>query len=79
MAKAIEVFEATLLTPGSPFDIFPKGDRLALNAKEQDGLRTFLDKGCVACHGGINIGGADYEDRVSHHAAWFRSNSAAST
>jgi cytochrome c peroxidase len=60
MAKAIEVFEATLLTPDAPFDRYLKGDGKALNAKEVAGLRLFMDKGCSACHGGINVGGAGY-------------------
>jgi cytochrome c peroxidase len=60
MAKSIEVFEATLLTPDSSFDRYLKGDREALTLKAQEGLRVFIDKGCVACHGGINVGGAGY-------------------
>jgi cytochrome c peroxidase len=60
MAKSIEVFEATLLTPNSPFDRYLKGNRKALNAKEETGLRIFIDKGCVACHSGINVGGSGY-------------------
>jgi len=60
MAKAIEVFEATLVTPDSPFDKFLKGDAGALGAREQKGLATFIDKGCSDCHGGINMGGDDY-------------------
>ena len=60
MAKAIEVFEATLVTPDSPFDRFLKGDAGALNKQEQKGLATFIDKGCSDCHGGINMGGDDY-------------------
>jgi cytochrome c peroxidase len=60
MAKAIEVFEATLVTPDAPFDRFLNGEPGALNAREQAGLGIFIDKGCAACHGGINIGGAGY-------------------
>ncbi|MBU5611846.1 cytochrome-c peroxidase [Geomonas azotofigens] len=60
MAKAIEVFEATLLTPDSPFDRFLKGDAGALNAREKRGLRIFMDKGCAPCHAGTNVGGVDY-------------------
>ncbi len=60
MAKAIEVFEATLLTPGSPFDRFLQGDLKALSETEKKGLQVFMDKGCVDCHGGINMGGDDY-------------------
>jgi cytochrome c peroxidase len=60
MARAIEAFEATLLTPDAPFDRYLKGDRKALSAKEAKGLALFMDKGCVACHGGVNVGGAGY-------------------
>lgn len=60
MAKAIEVYEATLITPDAPFDRYLKGNKKALNAKEAAGLKLFIDKGCVACHGGINLGGAGY-------------------
>lgn len=60
MANAIEVFEARLLTPDAPFDLYLKGNKKALSAKAEEGLRIFMDKGCVACHGGVNIGGAGY-------------------
>ncbi len=62
MAKAIEVFEATLLTPDAPFDRFMLGDAKALTDTEQKGLQAFMDKGCVDCHGGVNMGGDDYYD-----------------
>ncbi len=60
MAKAIEAFEATLLTPDSRFDKFLKGDANALNEQEKKGLALFIDKGCASCHNGINLGGHDY-------------------
>jgi cytochrome c peroxidase len=60
MARAIEAFEATLLTPNSRFDRYLKGDDRALGAMEKQGLKLFLDKGCVACHGGVNVGGTGY-------------------
>ncbi len=60
MARAIEAFEATLLTPNAPFDRYLAGDAKALNADQQRGLKLFMDKGCVACHSGVNIGGAAY-------------------
>lgn len=59
-AKAIEVFEATLLTPDSRFDRYLKGDKTALIKEEQEGLKFFMDKGCAPCHGGINLGGTGY-------------------
>jgi cytochrome c peroxidase len=60
MAKAIEAFEATLLTPDSPFDKYLKGDAKALTQIETEGLKLFMAKGCSGCHGGINMGGAGY-------------------
>jgi len=60
MAKAIEVFEATLLTPGSRFDKYLKGDTNALSKTEKEGLGLFMDKGCSICHGGVNMGGQGY-------------------
>ncbi len=55
MAKAIEVFEATLLTPNSRFDKFLRGDKNALTKAEQEGLAIYMDKGCAGCHSGINM------------------------
>jgi cytochrome c peroxidase len=60
MAEAIEAFESTLLTPDSPFDKYLKGDDKALKTVEKEGLKLFMDKGCNACHGGINMGGTGY-------------------
>jgi len=60
MARAIEAFEATLNTPGSPFDRFLLGDANALGKEDLAGLRTFIDKGCASCHGGVNMGGSGY-------------------
>jgi len=58
--KAIEIYEATLLTPDSRFDKFLKGDEKSLSPEERKGLRAFMDKGCAACHNGINVGGVGY-------------------
>lgn len=60
MAEAIEAFEATLLTPDSPFDLYLKGDQNVLSAEQKEGLAIYMDKGCVTCHGGINMGGQAY-------------------
>jgi cytochrome c peroxidase len=60
MALAIEVFEATLLTPNAPFDQFLKGDASAMSDMEKGGLGLFVDKGCTACHSGVNMGGTGY-------------------
>lgn len=60
MARAIEAFEATLLTPDSRFDQFLRGRADALNAQEKRGLALFMEKGCAGCHNGVNLGGHDY-------------------
>jgi cytochrome c peroxidase len=60
MAEAIEAFEATLLTPDSPFDRYLKGEPNALTAAEKEGLTIYMDKGCAGCHGGVNMGGQAY-------------------
>jgi cytochrome c peroxidase len=59
MAKAIEGFEATLLTP-APFDKYLNGDDQALTDLQKTGLNLFIDKGCASCHNGINVGGNGY-------------------
>ena len=59
-AKALEAFEATLITPASRFDQYLEGDENALNEQEKSGLTLFMAKGCVACHNGINVGGQGY-------------------
>lgn len=59
MARAIEAFEATLLTP-SPFDAYLNGNKDALSDEQKAGLELFIDKGCASCHAGINIGGHGY-------------------
>ncbi len=60
MAKAIEVFEATLITPGSSFDLYLGGESEALSLDAKEGLKLFMDKGCSGCHGGMNMGGSGY-------------------
>jgi cytochrome c peroxidase len=58
--KAIAVFEATLITPNAPFDKYLRGDASALSAAQKEGLQLFMNKGCAACHNGINVGGGMY-------------------
>jgi cytochrome c peroxidase len=60
MAKAIEAFEVTLVTPASPFDQWLEGNDAAMTDAQKAGLALFLDKGCASCHSGVNIGGQDY-------------------
>ena len=60
MAVAIEAYEATLITPEAPFDKYLRGNSEALNEKEKEGLALFMDRGCTACHSGMNVGGQNY-------------------
>jgi cytochrome c peroxidase len=54
--RAIEAYEATLVTP-APLDRFLAGDDTALSAAQKDGMRAFIATGCAACHGGALLGG----------------------
>lgn len=58
--RAIAIFEATLTTPNAPIDKYLKGNAAALDDTQKSGLNLFMDKGCAACHNGINIGGGRY-------------------
>ncbi|MDZ4801357.1 MAG: cytochrome-c peroxidase [Bryobacteraceae bacterium] len=59
MARAIESFEATLITPNSKFDAYLAG-KAVLTDIEKEGLETFMEKGCSNCHAGVNLGGQGY-------------------
>ena len=65
LRKAIAVFEATLITPGAPFDRYLKGDERALDSEQKAGLALFISKGCSSCHNGINLGGRMYAPFVA--------------
>ncbi len=56
LAAAIAAFERTLISRDR-FDDFQSGDYDALTAHEKEGLRRFMDTGCVSCHGGPLLGG----------------------
>lgn len=55
-AKAVGAFERTLVTP-SRFDAFVQGDRTALTAPQQRGLKIFIETGCHTCHSSAYVGG----------------------
>lgn len=56
-AKAVAAFERTMITPNSPYDRFVKGDRKALSAQQQRGMKTFAEIGCTGCHSGPAFNG----------------------
>jgi cytochrome c peroxidase len=57
--KAVGAYERTLNTP-SRFDEFLGGKTDALSAAERQGMRTFIDTGCIECHSGTGIGGSAF-------------------
>jgi len=56
ITDTIGLFERILVTP-APLDDFLNGNEDALSTAEKEGLKTFIDKGCTTCHGGIALGG----------------------
>ena len=52
IAHAIASFERTLNTPNSPLDRFLAGDVQAMSESQVEGMKLFVDAGCVACHSG---------------------------
>jgi cytochrome c peroxidase len=60
IADAIAEFEKTLITLNSPFDRYLLGDENAISEDTKDGYKLFKDKGCIACHHGVNVGGNLY-------------------
>ena len=56
-AKAIAAYERTLITPGSAYDRYVKGDKSALSPGQVNGMRLFAATGCNACHQGPNFSG----------------------
>ncbi|WDF77232.1 cytochrome c peroxidase [Mucilaginibacter sp. KACC 22773] len=58
--QAIGAFVRTLVTP-SRFDSFLNGNTSALTTQEKNGLRTFIQIGCVSCHSGAAVGGSSFQ------------------
>ena len=61
LLDAIVAYERSLLTPGSRFDKWLRGDKTALTAEELSGYGLFKSIGCISCHQGVNVGGNLYE------------------
>jgi cytochrome c peroxidase len=59
-AEAVAAFERTLITRDR-FDDFLGGKLDALTAAEADGLKQFMEIGCIDCHTGALLGGDSYE------------------
>jgi len=56
-ARAIAVYERTLITPGSAYDRYARGDKTALTPQQVRGMETFAEVGCTSCHQGPAFNG----------------------
>lgn len=52
IGKAIASFVRTLNTPDYALARWLAGDESAMNEQEKRGMKTFADRGCIACHSG---------------------------
>lgn len=55
--NAIATFERALVTVGSPFDRYLRGETTAISEDAKKGHSLFTDIGCVTCHQGQAVGG----------------------
>ncbi|MBC7371825.1 MAG: c-type cytochrome [Bdellovibrionaceae bacterium] len=55
--NALVEFQKSLITLNAPFDLYLKGDLMAISENQLRGYKKFTSFGCVACHQGRNIGG----------------------
>ena len=63
VAQAIAAYVRTILSGNSPYDRFQAGDRSAMSASAQRGLRLFEGKAlCSRCHAGFNFTGEGYRN-----------------
>lgn len=52
VVQAIATFERTLVTPGSAYDRYLKGDKAAMSVGALQGMSLVKSEGCVMCHSG---------------------------
>ncbi|VAX00846.1 Cytochrome c551 peroxidase [hydrothermal vent metagenome] len=71
IAKAIAAYERTLITPNSPFDRFLRGDKTALSAQAQKGMKEFEEIGCILCHKGPALAGPSTLKKGEIYFQWF--------
>ena len=61
ITDAIAEYEKTLITPGSPFDMYLMGAKDVLSEEQIEGFKIFKEYKCATCHAGENMGGLSYE------------------
>jgi cytochrome c peroxidase len=57
--RATGAYEPRLLRPSS-FNAYLKSDANVLTPQEQNGLKAFIEIGCVSCHSDVRVGGASF-------------------
>lgn len=60
ITQSIAAFEESLVTGGSRFDQYLRGDKNILSAQEKNGYHLFKIN-CASCHFGPTLGGMSYE------------------
>ena len=66
-AKAVATYERTLISGDSPYDQFMKGNKKALSASAQKGLKLVQETGCLSCHSGVNFAGPTLPEGVGFY------------
>ncbi|BCN94044.1 hypothetical protein THMIRHAM_18290 [Thiomicrorhabdus immobilis] len=61
LLDSLSEYQKSLITPNSKLDQYLKGDHSALNTLELEGYQLFINRGCISCHQGINMGGNLYQ------------------
>jgi cytochrome c peroxidase len=67
LLDAIATYERSLVTPGSRFDRWLRGEAGAITPEELTGYQLFKVLGCISCHQGVNVGGNLYQRRGIFH------------
>lgn len=75
LTKAIAAFERKLITP-SKFDDYLAGNDTILNTQEKNGLKLFIERGCIACHTGPALGGSTFQKFGVYGDYWKETKSA---
>ena len=61
VAKALNAFQRTLVTPRSKLDRYLGGEDDVLTVDEMAGFDLFVSTGCVSCHSGALLGGGMFQ------------------
>jgi len=67
VVEAIALYQRSLLTPNSAFDLYQKGDLSALSEKQIRGWKKFQSFSCIACHGAALFQPKDHFVRFPMH------------